>query len=244
MTVAGVIATTFGYEFMYLVGVIICIILIPFSILIFGNEEEDEEIKTLQVWKAFAKPKALIYIVLMVLTVSLMSGYDEYLFPLLSENAGLTDIEMTSIAVFSITVGYFSESIVEYFNKMHPLKAMLTAFSVFGIAMMILLLNPNVLFATIVLFIYCIAIRIIEVHRINWLIGLTADDNVEGKDVLENYFAIEDGFKVLHGPVFGPLCAISSSVAIGFLGLLCLISPRLYGFVAPDQKIDDLNKEG
>ncbi|WP_026665431.1 MFS transporter [Butyrivibrio sp. FC2001] len=244
MMIAGIIATTFGYAMMYLTGVVVCIILIPFSYIIFGNEEEDEEIKTLHVWKSFAKPKALIYIILMVLTVSFMTGYDEYLFPLISENAGLTDIEMTSIAVFSITVGYFAESIVKLFNKVSPLKAMITSFSVFGVAMMILLLNPNILFATIVLFIYCITIRIIEVHRINWLIGLTADDNVEGKDVLENYFALEDGFKVLHGPILGPLCAISTSVGIGFLGLLCLVSPRLYSFIAPDLKINNSDEEG
>lgn len=243
MMVAGIIASTFGYTLMYLAGVIVCIILIPFSFIIFGNEEEDEEIKTIQVWKAFAKPKALVYIFLMVLTVSLMTGYDEYIFPLISENAGLTDIEMTSIAVFSITVGYFAENIVELFNKIHPLKAMITAFSIFGVALIILLLNRNVLFATLVLFIYCVMIRVIEVHRINWLIGLTADDNVEGKDVLENYFALEDGFKILHGPVFGPLCAVSSSLGIGFLGLLCLASPRLYGFIAPKDKINNSDGE-
>ncbi len=81
-----------------------------------------------------------------------------------------------------------------------------------------------------------------EVHRINWLIGLIESEDVEGKDVLENYFALEDGFKVLHGPVLGPLCTISTSVAMGFLGLICLISPRLYGVIA-SRKIKNKSNE-
>ena len=243
MMVAGMVASKLGYSVMYLIGLGVCVILIPFGLLIFGNEEDDEEIKTLEVWKAFAKPRALTYIILMVLTISFITSYDEYLFPLISESAGLTEIEMTSIAVFSVTISYFAESIVSIFNKLNPLKAMITALSVCGIAMMILLLNTNVLFATIVLFIYCVMIRVIEVHRINWLIGLTANDEVEGKDVLENFFALEDGFKVLHGPVLGPLCTISSSVAVGFLGLLCLVSPRLYGMIASKQKINNSYEE-
>ncbi|OON85913.1 hypothetical protein BXO88_09790 [Oribacterium sp. C9] len=243
MMVAGLVASTLGFSAMYLIGLVVCVILIPFSFIIFGNEENDEEIKTLQVWKAFAKPRALVYIVLMVLTISLATSYDEYLFPLISESAGLTEIEMTSIAVFSITISYFGESIVSIFNSWDPLKAMITALSVCGVSMMILLLNMSILFATIVLFIYSIMIRITEVHRINWLIKLTASDDVEGKDVLENYFALEDGFKVLHGPVLGPLCAISSSVAVGCLGLLCLISPRLYGIIVSKQKINNSHEE-
>ena len=44
-------------------------------------------------------------------------------------------------------------------------------------------------------------------------------------------------FKVLQGPVLGPLCAISSSLGIGFLGLLSLISPRLNGIIDAKQNV-------
>lgn len=241
--IAGLVASSLGFSCMYGIGVIVCVLLIPFSFVIFDDEEDDEEIKTLQVWKAFARPRALIYILLMVLTISFATSYDEYLFPLISENAGLTEIEMTSIGVFSVTITYFAESIVEIFNKWHPLKAMITALSVCGIAIMLLILNTNVVFATIVLFIVCVMIRVVEVHRISWLIGLTENDGVEGKDVLENYFALEDGFKVLHGPVLGPLFTVSSSVAAGFLGFLCLVSPRVYGMIAEKMKTNYSNEE-
>jgi predicted MFS family arabinose efflux permease len=238
MMSAGIVAGLFGYGAMYLLAGGICIILIPFSHAIFGNEEDDEEINTLKVWKAFAKPKALAYIFLMVLTVSLVTGFSDYIFPLISENSGLSEIEITSIGVFTVTITYFGEHISALFNRFTPLKAMITAFSVIGISMMVLLLNMNIVFATIVLFIYSVMNRVIEVHRINWLIGLTADEEgIDGTDVLENYFALEDGFKILHGPILGPLCTISSSVGIGFLGLLCLISPRLYGAIAAKQHV-------
>ncbi len=79
--------------------------------------------------------------------------------------------------------------------------------------------------------------RVAEVHRINWLIGLLAGDDTDGSDVLENCFALADGFKVLQGPVLGPLCAISSSLGIGFLGLLSLISPRLNGIIDAKQNV-------
>ncbi len=64
---------------------------------------------------------------------------------------------------------------------------MITAFSVSGVGMMLLILNMNILFATLVLILCGIMNRVIEVHRINLLIGLTADEDVDGKDILENY---------------------------------------------------------
>ena len=38
--------------------------------------------------------------------------------------------------------------------------------------------------------------------------------------IQENYYAVEDGFRVLHGPVLGGLCMIGSAAACTFLGLL------------------------
>ena len=75
-------------------------------------------------------------------------------------------------------------------------------------------------------------LRVIESHKIIQLIELNENDELDAKDIQENYYTLEDGFKVLEGPVLGPLSAISNAAAIGFLGAVCLIFPRLYCFIA------------
>ena len=240
LMVAGVIAEYTSYTVLYLFGAIVCATLIPLSFAILsGGDTEEENVKTLQVWKAFAAPKALLYIVLVVLSVSFLYGYEEYLFPLFSENSGLSSIMLSSIGVLVNAASYFGEGITVLFKKLTPLQSMVRAFTVSGAAIILLILNQNVVFAVMVYFTISILFRVIDSQKIVTLVELAKDKDLEAKDIQENYYALEDGFKVFQGPVLGTLSAIAISMALGFLGTLSLAAPNLYNFIAKRKKAKD-----
>ena len=113
---------------------------------------------------------------------------------------------------------------------------MVRAFTVSGAAIILLILNQNVVFAVMVYFTISILFRVIESRKIVILVDLAKGKDLEAKDIQENYYALEDGFKVLQGPVLGTLSATAISLALGFLGLLSLAAPNLYSFIVNRMK--------
>lgn len=228
----GIIAEYISYTAMYVFCGLLAIVLVPMSMMILRNDnEEDGEIKTLKVWKFFFKPQPLSYIILIVFSISLLYGYDEFVFPLISENSGISGLMLSSIGVLTCAAAYFGESIPELFKDQSPLRAMISAFTACGVGLLIVLIRPSILIAVLALININVFERVIDNFKIVSLIELNNDKELNNKDIQENYYALEDTFRILHGPLLGSLSAISSGVALSFLAGINLIPPRIYTFL-------------
>lgn len=197
-----------------------------------GYGEEEEGPSSASAWKAFLKPKSLAYLLLVTFCASMLYGFEEYIFPLFAETSGVSDLILSSIGVLANALSYFGAGVLIFFRNLKPLRSMMTAFTICGIALMLFLLNTTLFWAVLVLFLINVLLRVIDNYKIVSLIRINEKDGVDGKMIQENYYAVEDGFRVLHGPVLGGLSMIGSAVACTFLGLLCIVSPRLYHFIS------------
>ncbi len=228
----GIIAEYISYTAMYVFCGLLAVVLLPMSMMILkNNDEEDGEIKTLKVWKFFLKPQPLSYIILIVFSVSLLYGYDEFLFPLISEDSGISGLMLSSIGVLTCAAAYFGEGIPELFKGQTPLRAMIAAFTSCGVGLLIVLVRPSILIAVLALININVFERVIDNFKIVSLIELNNDKELDNKDIQENYYAIEDTFRILHGPLLGSLSAISSGITLAVLAGINLISPRIYTFL-------------
>lgn len=88
----GLFAQYVGYSIMYLMGVFGAILLLFITPLVLRSpkeEQEDTDEDAPNAWFAFFKPRAMLYLFAIVTVGVLLRGYEEYVFPLLSENGGL-----------------------------------------------------------------------------------------------------------------------------------------------------------
>ena len=226
---AGIISEYLSFTAMYFFCGILALVLIPMSFwILVENNEEEEGINTLKVWKFFFKPRTLLYILFIVLVLSLVYGYDGYIFPLIAENSGLSGMMLSSIGVLISALGYFGEGILALFKGQTPIRAMVLAFTGIGVGFLLVVIKPSVIIAVLALVILTVFGRVIDNYRIVCMIDICDSDGIDDKDIQENYYALEDSFQILHGPVLGGLSEISTGVAVAFLAGLSLIAPRLY----------------
>ena len=234
----GIIAEYISYTAMYVFCGLLAVVLVPMSMMILrNNDEEDNEIKTLKVWKFFLKPRPLSYIIFIVFSISLLYGYDEFVFPLISENSGISGLMLSSIGVLTCAAAYFGEGIPELFKGQTPLRAMIAAFTSCGVGLLIVLVRPSILIAVLALININVFERVIDNFKIVSLIELNNDKELDNKDIQENYYAIEDTFRILHGPLLGSLSVVSSGITLAVLAAINLISPRIYDFLNANKEM-------
>ncbi len=226
---AGIISEYLSYTALYAFCGIMTAVLIPMSVWILNNDDgEDEGINTLKVWRFFFRPRTFSYIIMVILMVSMMYGYTDYIFPLIAENSGMSGIMLSSIGVLVGSMEYFGEGILGLFKGQTPIRSVVTAFTVCGAGLFLVLLRPTVIIAIITLVITCVFMRVIENYKIICMIDINDSDDIDNKDIQENYYTLEDTFKILHGPVLGALASVSAGLASAFLGLLSIVLPRSY----------------
>ncbi|MBQ9008165.1 MAG: MFS transporter [Clostridia bacterium] len=232
LMIGGIIANYIGYSAMYVFCGLLAAVLIPMSMMILRKgSEQSAQSNTLEVWKFFLRPRPLSYIIFVVFSISLLYGYEEFVFPLVSENSGLSELMLSSIGVLTCSASYFGEGILKLFRKRTPFRAMVYAFTVCGISLLVALIKPTILIAVLVLLSVCVFERVIDNYKIVSLIELNGNTQIDNKGIQENYYALEDTFRTLHGPLLGGLSAISTGVALGFMATINLILPRIYSFI-------------
>ena len=238
LMVGGLCSSFISYQAMYLVGAALsAVVLCMVPLLLRSSEEEredseEEEESSGNGWLAFIKPKTLTYLVMIVVILALMMGFEDYLFPILAETSGLSDMDLSNMGMLMNTAAFIG---IESFlpeKKYSPLQMMIAAFAACGLFISLVSLNTSIIFAFVVLILVNIISRAIENYKTLELTRITDKYGYDSKEIQENYYAVEDGIKVLQAPVLGGLCAISVSACFAILGFLCVAVPGAYALIA------------
>lgn len=238
LMVGGLCSSFISYQAMYLVGAALsAVVLCMVPLLLRSSEEEredseEEEEASGNGWLAFIKPKTLIYLVMIVVIFALMMGFEDYLFPILAETSGLSDMDLSNMGILMNTAAFIG---IESFlpdKKYSPLQMMIVAFAACGLFISLVSLNTSIIFAFVALILVNIIGRTIENYKTLELTRITDKYGYDSKEIQENYYAVEDGIKVLQAPVLGGLCAISVPACFAILGFLCAAVPGAYALIA------------
>ena len=242
LMVGGLCSSFISYQAMYLVGAALsAVVLCMVPLLLRSSEEEredseEEEETSGNGWLAFLKPKTLMYLIMIVVIYALMMGFEDYLFPILAETSGLSDMDLSNMGMLMNTAAFIG---IESFlpeKKYSPLQMMIVAFAACGLFISLVSLNASIIFAFVVLILVNIISRAIENYKTLELTRITDKYGYDSKEIQENYYAVEDGIKVLQAPVLGGLCAISVSACFAILGFLCAAVTGAYALIAGKER--------
>ena len=242
LMVGGICSSFISYEAMYLVGAVLSVVLLCMAPLVLRSPEEEaddceeNEETAGNGWLAFLKPKAVIYLIMIVAIYALMAGFEDFLFPILAETSGLSDMDLSNMGLLMNTAAFIG---IESFlpeKKYSPLQMMIGAFAACGLFISLVALNSSIIFVFVALVLVNIISRTIDNYKTLELTRITDKYGYDNKEVQENYYAVEDGIKILQAPILGGLCAISISACFAILGFLCAVVPGAYAWIAGKER--------
>lgn len=237
LMLGGICSSFISYEAMYLAGFVLSVVaLFMVPLVLRTPEEEADDIDENEEsagngWLAFLKPKTLMYLIMIVVTYALMMGFEDFLFPILAETSGLSDMDLSNMGMLMNTAAFIGIEAFLPEKKYSTLNMMIGAFAACGLFISLVALNPSIIFVFVVLILVNIISRTVENYKTLELTRITDKYGYDSKEVQENYYAVEDGIKVLQAPILGGLCAISISACFTILGLLCVAVPGAYALV-------------
>lgn len=222
---------------MYLVGVVLSVVLLCMVPLVLrspkeeADDYEEKEETAGNAWLAFLKPKAVMYLIMIVTIYALMAGFEDFLFPILAETNGLSDMDLSNMGLLMNTAAFIGIETFLPEKKYSHLHMMIGAFAACGLFIFLVSLNSSIIFVFVVLILVNIISRIVDNYKTLELTRITDKYGYDNKEVHENFYAVEDGIKILQAPILGSFCAISVSACFAILGFLCVAVPGAYAWI-------------
>ena len=157
-----------------------------------------------------------------------MTGYTEFIFPLLVGSANLGEMALADMSILATTATLIGVEKLIPKDRYSPMQLMKLSFTTVGICLLVVFMQPSLEVAFIVLLLIGLFSRPLFNYRVLEMTKVALAYGVDEKDIQENYYAIESGICMLQAPVLGPLCNISVALACGAVGVGCVILPNLY----------------
>ena len=230
--ISGFFQQYIGFSIVYMIGAGLGIVLLILSYVIFNKNEEKvdgERTKTiLGSWGVYLKPRSLVYLITFILIYAFMTGYTEFIFPLLVGSANLGEMALADMSILATTATLIGVEKLIPKDRYSPMQLMKLSFTTVGICLLVVFMQPSLEVAFIVLLLIGLFSRPLFNYRVLEMTKVALAYGVDEKDIQENYYAIENGICMLQAPVLGPLCNISVALACGVVGVGCVILPNLY----------------
>lgn len=237
LMIGGMCSSLISYEAMYLFGFGLSVVVLCMVPLVLRSPEEEkedpdkDEEASGKGWLAFLKPKTALYLVMVVVIYALMMGFEDYLFPILAETSGLSDMDLSNMGILMNTAAFIGIEAFLREKSYSTFKLMIGAFVACGLIISLVALNSSIIFVFSALILVNIIGRTIDNYKVLELTRITDRYGYDSKEIQENYYAVEDGIKVLQAPILGSLCGISVSACFAILGVLCVAVPSAYAVI-------------
>lgn len=238
--ISGFFQQYIGFSIVYMIGAGLGIVLLILSYVIFNKNEEKvggEEIKTFfNSWAVYLKPRSLVYLITFILIYAFMTGYTEFIFPLLVGSTSLGEMLLADMSILATTATLIGVEKLLPKDRYSPMQLMNLSFTTVGICLLVVFMQPSLEVAFLVLLLIGLFSRPLFNYRVLEMTKIASAYGVDEKDIQGNYYAIENGICMLQAPVLGPLCNISVAFACGLVGIGCVIFPNLYSKISDHMK--------
>lgn len=238
--ISGFFQQYIGFSVVYMIGAGLGIALLILSFIIFNKKEEKvdgEGFKTFfNSWAVYLKQKSLFYLITIILIYAFMTGYTEFIFPLLVGSANLGEMALADMSILATTATLIGVEKLLHKNRYSPMQLMNLSFTTVGICLLVVFMQPSLEVAFLVLLLIGLFSRPLFNYRVLEMTKIASAYGVDEKDIQGNYYAIENGICMFQAPVLGPLCNISVAFACGVVGIGCVIFPNLYTKISNHMK--------
>lgn len=233
--ISGFFLQYVGFAVVYMTGAALGIVLLILSYIIFRKNEEKGDVEGVKAflnsWAVYLEPRSMAYLIMIILVYSFMTGYTEFIFPLLVGSANLGEMALADMSILATTATLIGVEKLLPKDRYSPMQLINISFTTVGICLLVVFVQPSLEVAFIVLLLVGLFSRPLFNYRVLELTKIASAYGVDEKDIQGNYYAVENGICMFQAPVLGPLCNISVALACGVVGGGCLLFPNIYSRV-------------